>query len=761
MILSFRPWMNFIYKAVLSTALFFICPLTSSLGWQAQKQNLGGTQKDAFIETLIDSSTHYINLPGEFPADIAKARRLAHQALKQSRIINNSIAEATVFVLLSRINRETGDRKTGRSFINKAIKVFTKYPDAKAAFEAQLEMAQYFDLDPDSSLIRKIQYQRAGVLGMKKLNLKNRRQADATKFLGDLYNNHGEYTTALKYLYESLSIYKSIGDRSLQEIHSLIATALINSGDIKGGLRHHLAAAQAVESTKDSSPVAAMVLNRLAITYNVIDEHKSALSYFYRAKKIAEKNGDANGAVSISSSIISEYLWLKRPQDGRKEMRNTFRQHREVAMQNRNFLARVLSLYSVLGEFKPAKPFYEKLLAMLEGEDINTRAAQIPYLIIIRFLQGTGNYAQADRYVRLLEGLPKENINLENRISLQEMAYKADSVKGNLESANKRLQLLRELDKQALKRNSDDQISRLNIEFETKNKDRTLSENKRNLNLLTQKNAIQDMALNAQRKARNLSIGCACLFALLLSIGVYQYKIKQRANSLLKLQKTEIDTQNGHLKTLVTEREWLLKEVHHRVKNNLQIIISLLNSQSMYLKDAAMLDVLRESQNRMNSISLIHQKLYQDDNLSGVYMPVYIHELVDDLRSSFSLQGQISFSVKVSELTLDVSQCVPLGLIINEAITNAIKYAFVGMEYGKITIRLEEIDRGLLEMEISDNGRGFPGGEVCVEHDSLGINLMHGLSGQLGAKLSITGKNGVRILLNWVKKENLKAVELA
>jgi len=151
----------------------------------------------------------------------------------------------------------------------------------------------------------------------------------------------------------------------------------------------------------------------------------------------------------------------------------------------------------------------------------------------------------------------------------------------------------------------------------------------------------------------------------------------------------------------------------------------------------------------MHPILLIHQKLYQSEELSGIDMQNYIHPLLDYLQDSFQTQGRIAFLTDIDALTLDVSQAVPLGLILNEAITNSIKYAFENRDVKDneafIRITLKNLSGNELTLGIADNGIGLPEGFNSTELNSLGMSLMHSLSRQLGAHFEFKNENGLCI----------------
>ncbi|MEP6802915.1 MAG: histidine kinase dimerization/phosphoacceptor domain -containing protein [Flavobacterium sp.] len=226
-------------------------------------------------------------------------------------------------------------------------------------------------------------------------------------------------------------------------------------------------------------------------------------------------------------------------------------------------------------------------------------------------------------------------------------------------------------------------------------------------------------------------------------------KSKNKSRQILQSKDKEIGTRNEALNKLYAEKEWLLKELHHRVKNNLQIVISLLNTQSAYLENKDALLAIQDSQHRMNAMSLIYQKIYESENLEIIDMCWYIPELVNYLKGVFNTDKKISYKLDIECVDLDISKAIPLGLILNEAIINAIKYAYPETVQGEVNIRLKKIEDEMYQLIISDNGVGVPDHFELKNRNSLGMNLMHGLSSQVDGTFNIESKNGLTITINF------------
>ncbi len=193
----------------------------------------------------------------------------------------------------------------------------------------------------------------------------------------------------------------------------------------------------------------------------------------------------------------------------------------------------------------------------------------------------------------------------------------------------------------------------------------------------------------------------------------------------------------------LSEKEVLLKEVHHRVKNNLQVISSLLNLQASQIADTRVKSALRESQNRVRSMALIHEKLYQSANLAEVDFAAYLHNLVSFLSQSYRERANsVEIVVQAAALQLDLETAIPCGLIVNELVSNALKHAFPDGRAGVITVSLQPIAEGQMCLEVLDDGVGIPTGAGRPDGSSLGLSLVRTLVDQIGGTLKITSKAG-------------------
>jgi len=218
------------------------------------------------------------------------------------------------------------------------------------------------------------------------------------------------------------------------------------------------------------------------------------------------------------------------------------------------------------------------------------------------------------------------------------------------------------------------------------------------------------------------------------------YRIDQRR----KLAEKQIEVS-------LTEKETLLKEIHHRVKNNMQIVSSLLEHQTQYIKDKNVIDIFTESQNRIASMSLVHEKLYQSNDLAKIDFNEYINDLASNLFQSYvANSGKITLNMNIENIQMDSDFAIPCGLIINELVTNSLKYAFPEDRKGEIRIVLRKTDKEMFELVIGDNGIGLPKDLDFRKTSSLGLHLVTILAeNQLHGEININRNIGTEFQIKF------------
>lgn len=203
------------------------------------------------------------------------------------------------------------------------------------------------------------------------------------------------------------------------------------------------------------------------------------------------------------------------------------------------------------------------------------------------------------------------------------------------------------------------------------------------------------------------------------------------------------------LKRSLTEKDILLREVHHRVKNNMQVITSLMKLQAAKIDNREITEQFDQLRLRVQSMAMVHERLYKTKDFSDIDFKEYIHDLADNLYKSHLVEAKdIKMEYDIDEMHLSLNKAIPCGLIINELITNSFKHAFKDLKSGKISIILKKTDN-LVRLEIYDSGKGIPSDYDIEKSDSLGLRLVDILSQQLGGKFSWSQKEVIRFLVEF------------
>jgi PAS domain S-box-containing protein len=221
---------------------------------------------------------------------------------------------------------------------------------------------------------------------------------------------------------------------------------------------------------------------------------------------------------------------------------------------------------------------------------------------------------------------------------------------------------------------------------------------------------------------------------------------------------TERKEAENKIKKSLEEKKVLLREIHHRVKNNMQIISSLLNLQATYTNDENVVDILMESQNRVKSMAMIHEKLYQSTELARIDFRDYIHQLTMFLRQSYVyMNSSITIETEVDDIHLNIDTAVPCGLIINELVTNSIKHGFPNGMEGLIRVKLSE-SSGEYILSVKDDGVGFPETIDFRNTDTLGLQLITNLVLQLDGTIDVIHDHGTEFKINFQPMEYIQRI---
>ena len=266
---------------------------------------------------------------------------------------------------------------------------------------------------------------------------------------------------------------------------------------------------------------------------------------------------------------------------------------------------------------------------------------------------------------------------------------------------------------------------------------------KENLIIESQKNIKEKNAeVSKQKTVRNALVFCGLILICVVVFMIVQLKRANSQKQLLEIKNKQIETRNEIIYKSLSEKDLLIKEVHHRVKNNLQIISSLLKLQSAKTSNTEIQNSLGEAQERINSMALLHQLLYRNNQMTSLLFNDYLESLINQISGSFALTNKnITIESNLIELELDLDTAIPLGLITNELLSNAYKHAFNGKE-GIIKVSLSKLVKNTYQLKVSDNGQGLAADFDLSSSGSLGLDIVAILSEQINAELKIYNDKG-------------------
>jgi two-component sensor histidine kinase len=768
---------QFIFLVVLCLSAISAESQSSSPPVSTIRRTLNRNRVDTIqVNSLLNLSRYYIFKPGEQIHDLDTALLMIQQSrsLSQSLYYQKGMGNADFCSYLAWL--EKGDHRQAILYAERAIDRFTRYGYWQLLGALYLEMTRLYTLDLDELPYKIDCYQKA-LLSFQRAGDKAK-QIDVYKELADHHQVLENYAQALAELQNALTLSRQIGRTDLERIYDLLGFVSTKFGDYKEGLTYGLLAVKLAEERKNSTIQLCTIYNRLGLTYYALGQFKQANNYYRKSLRIARQFHETPYVLALTSNIAKLLLHQNKPQQALRFLKSQIEQYPPTTAESKLIVAPLfLDIYAELNQFKLAHLYCDQVLDLLAKKGDGSVGRAPIYESAIRFLITSKQFTRAHYYLQLNAMQCRKNGSTKDLSRNHLLWFKLDSSQANYQAAILHYQRYEALQDSLLNATKSQQIAQLEIQYETQKKDQNIKLKQQAIQLLTKQSQLQQNQLQQANTIRNGIIAGTILLILLLGLGFNRYQLKQHSNQLLETKQIEINRKNHDLERIVQEkdnllidkeqllidkdhlleeREWMLKEMHHRVKNNLQIITSLLHSQGSYLKDKEALSAIRESQNRVHAMALLHQKLYQTDRLSSIPMVSYIQEIVDYLINSFNRVDTIRKKITVAPIDLDVTYAVPLGLILNEAVTNSLKYAFPDGRIGTICIDLIEVKSKTYRLVIGDDGVGFPADLNPSRSRTLGMSLIRGLSEQIEGILDISQHDGVRISLTFVEEKNAR-----
>ncbi len=579
--------------------------------------------------------------------------------------------------------------------------------------------AAAFDIDFKTAL----RYAKRGVALAEQTGDKNW-QPKFYEMEGRMHANLAQMDSAMLFFEKAMAGYTAVDNKKGQATTAFkIAWVNKRTGELEKAMASDLHALRLMEALEDQEGIA-NALGRVSEDLSLQGRQAESLEYAKRAVDICQKNGfqeqlqyayrfagDASIAMYQPAQALDYY-------NQSLELLQRFQFSPSNLTDILNCRGNALKR---LGRYAEAMSDYKSSLEKAEKANYpGGKAAAIANLGEVNLLMG--KYAEALPYQLKTIELQEKEGDLSNLTENYGHASTIYERLGDYKSALLYERKARRMRDSTASMQSDASISELRTQYETEKQESTI--------------ALQEQQLSQQKLVQWLGIGLVALLTGFLLFLFRSFQIRTRTNQLLSAKNAE--------------NELLLKEIHHRVKNNLEVVSSLLALQSSQIDDQGIKDAMQEGQNRVQSIGIVHQKLYQGSNLGAIEMKDYFLNLSESILGSFGEEDRVTIECVMDQLNVDIDTAVPLGLIVNELLTNTLKYAFPDGRKGAVKIKLEQRASGILHLEVADNGVGKSG---ITQGTGFGGQLVNLLTRQLNGSMREETKGGTTIYFDFKLKK--------
>ncbi|MCF2496720.1 sensor histidine kinase [Dyadobacter chenhuakuii] len=729
-------------------AIFIICKTQlNKKNLPAAEQILSEANGELYVRLLL-ALTEYCMERGDPGSD--QMKKALVYLNRSNRISSNLrsrhwITESTI--LMGKYHFRMGQMTLGRNRFYDVINYHKQIQDKAGEAHWWQELGRFIP-DTDSTYAIEINsLGRARTLFRQIGNAKE--EAECWNNEGYLHEAHGRPDLSEKSYLRELQILKSAGiDQKQPSCYHRLSKLMAKRKNHDKALEYALLGLEKIKALNDSS--------QLMKTYEVIGDlqwaignHPESVKFFKLA--LSTGNWSTSHAHSLLMRLTNVQIEMNNAEEAIMFIQSFVRArgNPENNVDKQLFALLIGKCYAKIGKFRTAERYYAEVIRLNDVIQSKPRfhwytvtniVGAEAYLAAAKFYADQMRFDKSSQY--LVNALSSANLTPDIERECRYMIFKNDSIAGNLPASTLNFRRYVSLDDSIHSVTKDEQLKMLKANFKS-------AQRENDIKLLKNEALLHQRQLQLSEQKEIITYAGIFILFCLLGLTYNSFRIKQNKNRQLEAKQDVINKKNIELLKLIDEKELLMKEVHHRVKNNLQIITSLLTSQSFHLSDQSAVKAIDDSRNRIEAITMLHQRIYQSENMVGVAMKSYVSEMVYNLEECFDTAGRIFFAIDVEDIVLDLSQTVPVGLILNEAITNSLKYAFANGSKGHIEVSLIKTGQERLALSISDNGVGLPPELDIAYSPTFGFRLIKGLTADLNGDITIKSESGVNMRIEF------------
>ena len=674
------------------------------------------------LAMMLGLAIYYLHQPGSHPADLDKASRFLDSAFQRSRINGSDKWATECLFVQADLSAQLGKVNESQNLLTQLARAGEKEGNKEKMARAWLQLANRLPINSPQQLSL---YQRSRdiyhELGEKEREIELLCLLAECHRLTDVQAVEKELQEALHLMrsdnfYHSLYVKRELAHNCFVRTKYLegldfIKKAVENMewsriGAIKGAFYYKMGGSLDMLGKRDE----AMTWFRKALDSGTADTHLFWYKALFYATTMLNDANRTRESIQLTDSVVRKFpprtTWEKLQILYTKGMCYAIIKKADSA--NENFLALIT--------VAEANPSVDPLGEMSDN-----------YFEIANYYIGEGEFKKARRAYKLALTHPRKDRLFE--FEHRSLLYKIDSAEGNFRSAMVNYLLYERVADFYTSMDQRKKLDDITIQRSAEKKDEDIK-------LLTQEQATQKIELHQKTIQRNILVAGSLMLLLIGVLVLRGIKLKQKTNRAAAVK-------NQELQRLIAEKEWLVKEVHHRVKNNLQTVICLLESQARQVEHNAS-QAIEITTARIYTMSLIHQHAYRANDTELIDMSAYLAEFIQHQKADLEGRGTFEFKLKVQAIKLTFAQAIPLALIINEAVNNAVKHAYPTNSKGKITIELRGSSDTVV-LRVIDEGVGFDQSLLEKPPSSSGLDLIRQFSNEIDGNLQILSKQGTSV----------------